>query len=290
MFGIGSAIGHHGEIIQGVFERDRRSLVRGLVSFPCSALKSKATFHPTEGSEVTVSPAWKTKARDAVKTFLARRGVPTAGGSLCIESNISVGFGLGSSTADVIASIRAVARYHGVCLAPADIARMAVEAEQACDSTMFDGRAVLFAQREGHVIESLAGELPAIDIVSVNVSPDMPVDTLAYPPARYSTTEIEQFRSLRGFLRAAIRSASPSLLGRVATASAIINQRHLPQKYFVEVKAIAEKNQAVGIQVAHSGTVIGLMFDPAKPTERKQIKTAITDLNSLGFSPRLYRH
>lgn len=290
MFGTGSAIGHHGEIIQGVFERDRRSLVRGLVSLPCSALTSTATFRASEGNEIAVSPAWKTKARDAVKAFLVRRELSTTGGSLHIESNISVGFGLGSSTADVIASIRAVAKCHGVCLAPAEIARMAVEAEQACDSTMFDGSAVLFAQREGHVIERLAGELPAIDIISVNVAPDMPVDTLAYPPARYSTTEIEQFRCLRGFLRAAIRSGSVSLLGKVATASAIINQRHLPQRHFVEVKAVAEKNDAVGIQVAHSGTVIGLMFDPATSADLRHVTTAIADLSSLGFSPRLYRH
>ncbi|MGO7335771.1 GHMP family kinase ATP-binding protein [Rhizobium leguminosarum] len=249
-----------------------------------------ATFSSGNGDEITVSPAWKTKARDAVKNLLQSRKLPSTGGDLTITSNIPVGYGLGSSTADVIASIRAAASYHGISLAPMDIARMAVEAEQACDSTMFDGEAVLFAQREGLVIEGLHGELPAIDLVSVNVAPDKPVDTLAFPPARYSTGEIEQFRSLRGFLRTAIRSGNASLLGRVATASATINQRHLPQEHFADIKLIAEKNNAVGIQVAHSGTVIGVMFDAAGSAASKAIASAMTDLSSAGFSPQLYRH
>ncbi|MBY3517400.1 hypothetical protein HFN76_35710 [Rhizobium laguerreae] len=239
---------------------------------------------------MTVSPTWKTKALDAVKALLDSRNLLSTGGELSIKSNIPVGYGLGSSTADVIASIRAAASYHGLSLAPTDIARMAVVAEQASDSTMFDGEAVLFAQREGLVIEGLHGELPAIDLVSANVAPDKPVNTLAFPPARYSTREIEQFRSLRGFLRTAIRGGNAALLGRVATASATINQRHLPQEHFAEIKTIAEKNGAVRIQVAHSGTVVGVMFDPAGAGASKAIATAMIDLLSAGFSPQLYRH
>ncbi|MGN7773589.1 GHMP family kinase ATP-binding protein [Phyllobacterium sp. 22552] len=223
--------------------------------------------------------------------FLERRNLPSKGGGrLKIKSNISVGYGLGSSTADVIASIRAVANYHNVALTSYEIARIAVEAEQACDSTMFAGQAVLFAQREGLVIESLHGRLPPIDLISVNVAPDKPIDTLAYRPARYSTLEIEQFRSLRGFLRSAIRNGSALLLGRVATASAIINQRHLPQKYFIEIKRIAEKNNVLGIQVAHSGTVVGLMFEPDGPIDSQIRAQVVADLRSLGLSPQLYFH
>ncbi len=290
MRGKGSAKGHHGEIIQGVFERERRLLVRGLVSLPCRTLASTATFSSADGDEITVSPSWKAKARDAVKNLLKSRNLPSKGGELTVESNIPAGYGLGSSTADVIASIRAAANCYGLSLAPGDIARIAVETEQACDSTMFDGEAVLFAQREGQIIEDLHGEIPAIDLVSVNVAPDKPVDTIAFPPARYSTSEIEQFRSLRGFLRTAIRSGNVSLLGRVATASATINQRHLPQEHFAEIRLIAEKNSALGIQVAHSGTVIGVMFDPASPQASKAIATTLSDLSLAGFSPQFYRH
>lgn len=288
MQGLGTAYGHHGEIIQGVFERDARALVRGLVSLPCRALKSIATFESADQREVIVTPSWKTKAKAAVSGFLESRAIPK-GGSVDINSNIQIGYGLGSSTADVIASLRAVASCHNIPLSAVEIARLAVQAEKACDSTMFDGHAVLFAQREGVVIESLSGNIPPLDIVSVNVARNKPVDTLMFPPARYSSNEIEHFRALRGFLRAAIRLGNAPLLARVATASAIINQRYLPQPYFSEVKRIAEKCGSLGIQVAHSGTVIGLMFDPRDPQSSKSISVALVDLTSLGLTPQLYR-
>ena len=56
------AIGHHGELIQGMFEDEDAQLRRALVSLPCRHLKSKATFRPNEGETVSVMPASCEKA------------------------------------------------------------------------------------------------------------------------------------------------------------------------------------------------------------------------------------
>ena len=65
-----------------------------------------------------------------------------------MKSEIEEGLGFGSSTADVTASIRAVAASYGTTVSDAVVGRLAVRAERASDAVMFD-RCVLFAHRRG---------------------------------------------------------------------------------------------------------------------------------------------
>jgi uncharacterized protein involved in propanediol utilization len=108
------------------------------------------------------------------------------------------------------------------------------------------------------------------------------VDTLATPPARYTSWEIEAFRVMRGMLRRAIRIGDVALLGRVATASAKINQRHLPIPRFADLLAVARECDAAGLQVAHSGDVAGLLWAPG-PSLRSCLDRAQRLLGGLGF-------
>gem|GEM_PF-5208528 len=55
------------------------------------------------------------------------------------------------------------------------------------------------------------------------------------------------------------------MLGRVATVSACISQRHLPKADFDTVLALSQWFGACGVQVAHSGTLIGILLDANAP-------------------------
>lgn len=283
--GYGEAIGHHGELVQGVFEDENARLRRGLMSLPCYHLKSKASFKADGKEGISVSPEHCEKSKRAVelaiKTFARNR----IGGRVKILSNIPVGHGMGSSTADVLASIRAVLDYLDVQPTPDRVMQIAVSAEKACDSTLFSQQAVLFAHRDGLVIESFKNSLPPIDLISVDTTPGQTVDTLEFEPARYNSFEIELFRPLRSLVRKAIRDSDLGLLGRVATASALINERFLPKPRLSEIKAIGARHGAVGVQVAHSGTVVGLMFDPANQRTAENMDLAMSDLTKSGFNP-----
>src|SRR5437667_135193 len=83
--------------------------------------------------------------------------------------------------------------------------------------------AVLFAHREGLVVESFRKALPPIEVISIDTMPGSTVDTLEFEPARYASAEIEAFRPIRSLLRTAINAADARLLGKAATASAHIN-------------------------------------------------------------------
>ncbi|MEV7041658.1 kinase [Amycolatopsis sp. NPDC051061] len=269
---------HHGEILQGVFVAGGR-LRRGLVTLPCPLYSTRATFLPTEDSGTTVRPAWRTKARRAADLTLARLGHPIPGGLLDITSDIPLCRGFGSSTADVTSAIGAVLAATGRRLSPAEVGALAVEAETASDSLMYGGRAVVFAHREGEPIEDL-GELMPLSVLGFGTSPGgRGVDTLELPPARYTSWEIEAFRPLRGLLRRAVRDGDAGLLGRVATASTLLNQRHLPIPVLDDVLAVARAAGAAGVQVAHSGDVAGLIFDATDAETPARLEFAATRLD-----------
>ncbi|MBZ9747631.1 GHMP kinase [Mesorhizobium sp. CO1-1-7] len=284
------AVGHHGELVQGLFEDDGARLRRALVSLPCRQLQSRARFSPGDGDLVAVTPVSCDKARRAAELTIARFGQRGTGGNLVIDSNVPVGRGMGSSTADVLASIQAVLGWLEIEAASDEVMRIAVSAETACDSTLFKQQAVLFAHRDGIVLEAFRRPLPPVDLISVDTTPDVTVDTLEYQPARYDASEIETFRPLRSLLRTAIKHADVRMLGRVATASARINERFLPKPGLDEIETIGCRFDAVGVQVAHSGTVVGLMFDALDPKASANIDGAADALRGSGFDPAVYRH
>lgn len=282
--GYGSATAHHGEIFQGVVEGSNGRLHRSLVTLPCGLFKSEAIFKPDLTGVIKIEPAWRVKALKAVKLALADCNKADWGGTLQIFSNIPVGWGLGSSTGDVIAAIRAVADAFEQNLNCREIASIAVRAEAASDSMMFDRNMILFAHREGVVLEDLGGLLPSLEVLGFNTDPTgAGIDTLSFSPARYSWWEIEAFRPLMGLLRRAIQDQDSSLVGQVATASAHINQQYLPKPHFNKFQAVVEQAGAVGFQVAHSGTIVGILFDPKRENTESRIQHAQRMVSEMGF-------
>lgn len=281
--GHGSSIGHHGEILQGVFEDSTGCLRRGLVTLLSTVFRSEAVFMPDDGDVIRTEPAWKVKARRAAELVLANVSESIRGGRLTIDSNIPPAWGFGSSTSDVTAVVRAVADSVGVALPPREIASMAVAAETASDAVMFSGQTVLFAQRDGLVIEEFAGPLPAMQVLGFNTDP-CGVDTLSFPPARYSWWEIEAFRPLLALIRRAVCFQEPGLVGQAASASARINQRYLPKPRFDRIERLVERVGALGLQVAHSGTLIGLLFDPADVLLEERLCESQTLLAEMDFA------
>jgi uncharacterized protein involved in propanediol utilization len=124
--------------------------------------------------------------------------------------------------------------------------------------------------------------LPALEVLGFNTDPHG-VDTLTFPPARYTWWEIEAFRPLVGLIRRAAYSQDPALVGQAASASARINQRHLPKPRFDQLEAVVEAVGALGLQVAHSGTLVGLLFDPADPLLDERINEAQALLAEMTF-------
>ncbi|MFD9515808.1 GHMP kinase [Streptomyces sp. NPDC059979] len=289
--GAGHASCHHGEILQGVFLDAAGRRCAGLVTLPMTGPGSRAEFtrHPgTPPEQLTVRPGDRTKAARAavlaVEECARRRREEPCGGELRISGDIPVGLGMGSSTSDVIAVVRAVADSYRVLLPPDAVARLAVRAELACDPLMLDARPVLFAQREGRVLEVLGRRLPPLVVVGCALGGGAPVDTLALPARVHDDTDVRAFERLRTLLRRAVATGDAALLGEVATASARRGQQVLRHPEFDTLADIARRLGAVGVQIAHSGAVAGLLLDPAAPGLRRRVRSCVRALESNGIA------
>jgi uncharacterized protein involved in propanediol utilization len=210
---------------------------------------------------------------------------PAKGGQVEIISDVPKGIGMGSSTSDVTATIRAVADYHGMSLAREEVARLAVLAECAADPIMIDDGVVLFAQRDGIVLETLGPRLPPMIVVGCYTEPDTRIDTLGFRPADYDDREIGAFRVLRAAMRRALATGDVALLGQVATASARINQRFLPKPNLEILLDECLRHGGCGVQVAHSGTLAGLIFDARLPGIEEEVQRCAARVEELGFVP-----
>lgn len=288
--GTGYAPCHHGEILQGVFLDDDGRRCAGLVTLPMAGPGSSAEFVRRPGTApeaLTVVPADRTKAVRAAALAVAecaeRAGQPPCGGELRLTGDIPVGLGMGSSTSDVIATVRAVADSYGLRLTPDTVARLAVRAELACDPLMLDGRPVLFAQREGRVLEVLGPALPALVVVGCTLGGGAPVDTLALPVREPAEADVRAWERLRTLLRRAVATGDAHLLGEVASASAWRAQQVLGHPEFDVLTDIGRRVGAVGVQIAHSGAVAGVLFDPAAPGLRHRVRSCLRALDAHGI-------
>lgn len=289
--GAGHASCHHGEILQGVFLDAAGRRCAGLVTLPMTGMGSRAEFTRRPGTppeQLTVLPVDRTKAARAaaltVEECAPLRREPPCGGELRITGDIPVGLGMGSSTSDVIAVVRAVADSYGVRLAPGTVARLAVRAELACDPLMLDARPVLFAQREGRVLEALGPCLPPLVVVGCALGGGAPVDTLALPARTYDESDVRAFERLRALLRRAVATGDAALLGQVASASARRGQQLLRHPEFDTLAGIGRRLGALGVQIAHSGAVAGLLLDPAAPGLRHRVRGCVRALESNGIA------
>jgi uncharacterized protein involved in propanediol utilization len=281
--GVGRAIAHHGEFLQGVFEGEDGRLHRGLVTLPLVGCQAVATFWPREEGRIRTRPAKRSKAARAAAMTIEHLGLAGTGGDLTIDSAIPVGHGYGSSTADVVATIRAVAAAASTRLRQSTICRLAVAAEGASDAIAYGGDALLFAHREGRILEHFGGDFPPLFVVGFRTDDSGPIDTLRLPRARYNAEEIQLFRVMRGLAYRSIREQDPRMLGRVATMSASICQRHLPKPRFETVLDIAQEYGACGVQVAHSGTLVGILLDANQHAGGQSAVTMANALREVGF-------
>jgi uncharacterized protein involved in propanediol utilization len=255
-----SAIGHCGEILQGAV-MDGKHTHRFLVSLPVPVLCTVAEIEEADSDGLQISPGWKEKALLAARAACVALGTPKLSATLTLTSDIPVGRGCGSSTADCTAAVRAVARLLRRTPRPETIAKIVQAAEQACDSTMFDLAPVGFRHREGTVQEYLGGSWPAMFIVAVDLSSeDTQVGTLETARARYTNEQMARFQATLTGLRRAVHSGDASTVGEVSTWSADVNESYLPKTGWAELKRIGRAFGAYGVAAAHTGTVTAFLF------------------------------
>ena len=246
------APGTCGELAQGMLD-----VVLAMVTCPIDRF-STATVELAAGSGAVDGPADSPKAARAVELTLAELGRSDLDVRLSLDSDIPRGKGMASSTADILSAIEATAAALGERLSPGQQASLALRIEPS-DGVMLPGIA-LFDHIEGRIARSL-GQPPPIKVLALEFGGS--VDTERYNEIR-RTKELQRrspelSESLR-LIEDGLRLGDPELIGDGATLSAMAHQAVLPKLNLDAVIDLGRASGAVGVNVAHSGTVIGLLF------------------------------
>lgn len=304
--GIGQGKGHFGEYLQGHFDDingdliDRACLAVPLVShiddidlhkddevyyqLPYASSGSIAIFVPEEDEKLEVEPKHKILSKKATEQTLDLLGKKEYGGLLKIITRGKTSMGLGTSTSDIVASMRAVSESFGVHLENDLIAKKSVEIELASDGIMYDN-ATLFVTTKGIVLEDYGINYPEVEILGFNSNhTEKGINTLDIPPRRYNKLEKKQLMDLRNRLGSALTNRDFNTLGKISISSAKLNQRFVEKPYLEEIVKLASDNSAAGVVIAHSGTMMGIMFDPKKMPESSKLSKIVEGLESIGYS------
>jgi L-threonine kinase len=243
-----------GELVQGTLDG-----LPCLVSCPIDRY-NWAEISPRQG------PGWLTppdnpKAASALWAGLNRLGQAASGGLLSLQSDLPRGRGYASSSADIGATLFALFRAFSTPITAAEVAQLAVAIEPS-DSTFFEGL-VLFAHRCGNFHRYL-GPVPALNILVID--PGGAVDTLAFNRLNHRPTLARlalQHQSMFKLLEEGLQHQDNLAIGAAASLSARLHQEILFNPLLDLTFQLAAELKAPGVCRAHSGTLLGILLDPA---------------------------
>ncbi|MCY3783542.1 MAG: GHMP kinase [Chloroflexi bacterium] len=250
--GVAWAPGTCGELAQG--ELDGTTV---MVTCPID-MGSTATVEVSDGAGCVDGPANAPKARRAVALALEFLGHRDLDARLSLERSLPRAKGMASSTADVAATIGATAAALGAAVSPRQQADLALYVEPS-DGVMLPGIA-LFDHRGGRVARSL-GDPPPMRVLALEFADE--VDTEAFNAVDRRAelrSHASRFRDALNLITAGLADGDAKLVGEGATLSSLANQAVLPKPQLATVLELAQAAGAVGVNVAHSGTVLGLLF------------------------------
>jgi L-threonine kinase len=269
------APGTCGELVQGM-----TGGVDFLVTCPINQF-SRATVTLTVSRGVTPDDCVRgidqlPKTRQAVALTLNRLqnclGVSGLIADVAVANPVPVGKGMGSSSADITAAVYAVCEAAKVRWTPETVAEIALAVEPT-DGVMFPGIAV-FDHRSGRIAEPL-GMPPPMEVIVIDRGGQ--VDTMEFNQVDRTShwqSVVDQTDEALELVREGILRCDPELVGRGATISARSGGPEDAGPLVEQAVDFAAQIGAVGVNVAHSGTVVGVLLDARKRQSKPAFREA----------------
>ena len=217
------------------------------------------------------------KSRRALEKVFKKFDIPIKDSkniSLAISSDIPIGKGMASSTADIGATIGATLSLIGETMTDEEVIKLATEIEPS-DSVLLKNKSII-NPINGEIFKSMGSLKHARVIV---LEPNQSISTRRfrknpkYEELKYKNKEIieEAFK----LLEKGIVTNDLSLVGQACTLSSMANENIHKKKHLDQIVKIANTYGAYGVNIAHSGTVIGILIDDTMNYKKilSQIKT-----------------
>lgn len=244
--------GSCGELMQGIVGKREQ-----LISYPINCYSYVRLMEGYRNNEKDYPKAYK--ALDRIFDYFKEDKSRAQNLKIEIQSDIPQGKGMASSTADLGATLLAAARYLGKEISPEKMTKLALEVEPT-DSTLFP-YLTLLEYIEGTYYKSYQKQLHCKVLILEGHGVVDTVDFCNLDRKAILEENIPKIHRAMQKVEKGIVENDLKKIGQGAILSAFANERILKKPGLEKVTAWAEEYGAYGINVAHSGTVLGILFD-----------------------------
>lgn len=249
-----------GEFVQGILDREEYLSSYAIDMFSVATLEEKQ-------ENINLGPK---KSRKAIEKVFERFNIPLReckNISLNINSNIPIGKGMASSTADIGATIKATLSILNEDLGNEEISRIASEIEPTDSILLYKNS--IFNPVNGQVKKYLSTLNNGRVII---LEPDEILETsIIRSNPNYLDIKLENKAIINksfNLLEEGLREQDLKLIGKACTLSSLANENIHKKPYLNKIIEISNRMGAYGVNIAHSGTVIGILIDNKMDHER----------------------
>ena len=248
--------GSCGELVQGIINDQNF-----LVSCPIDLYSQARVKLKPKSRQITLDKAFP-RTLQAIKRALNYYQVSELGIDIEIDSELLIGRGMASSTADLAAAVSAIMLLLNGKVDFDLLKRILLEVEPT-DSTFLAGLH-LFDHLNGSKIEYL-GRPPELEIMIFNQPEIIETDWFnqQHNLEALKSSKEPEVREALSLIREGIREQDKKLIGQGATISSLAHQQLLPKEGLGKIKEIIMKDENIyGMNIAHSGSLVGLLVEP----------------------------
>ncbi len=261
--------GSCGELLQGWVGDSQKLVSYGIDCFSRVTVES--------GNRPNSLPTKVQLAASRTLQYLGISELELASLSITVDSDLPIAKGMSSSTADIAAACQAVAAYFGRTLSREEILTICLGIERT-DSILFPSL-TLFEQQKG-TTRAVSDWCPEFYVIVLEPEQEILTEACHSPKVEQLVYQQRQrFDQVYRKYQEAVEEQNLRKLGAAALQSARLNQEILPKPYFDELVTLSKRYDLLGVNVAHSGTVMGLLVE-----EEQQIPTLLTALQQSSIS------
>lgn len=228
------------------------------------------------------------KSRTAIKSVFKRFGIPVRecrNISLEINSDIPIGKGMASSTADIGATIKATLTLINKNLSNEEIAKLAAKIEPT--DSIYLNKNSIFNPMTGETIKAL-GNVKNSRVIILEPKKTLSTKRIRSIPD-YTERKINNKETIKEafyLLEQGITKNDLNLIGRAATLSSLANENIHKKHQLNKIIEISNSYGAYGVNIAHSGTVVGIIID--RDMNEKRLRELLYEAKINSFYSKIY--
>lgn len=234
--------------------------------------------------DITLSCDSYRKVKGIVNAFKSKLNLHEMGLHINIQSNIPRGKGMASSTAELTAAILACCNAMNVTLTDEEIVSLLLEIDGSSDGVFLPG--ITQCNHLNGDVHTYFGIPPALGFIIVDTGGE--VSTKGFDRKRAREIAMQHQNTLHNAVRLigeGFEKQNAALIAQGATLSAQVNQHVLYKEPFQDLLHGTKEAGALGVNCAHTGTVLGVMFDPLTTNTSKlmqRVESLVPNMPILG--------